>query len=615
VWAGVLSCAALLVACARETDKVFDNPADPQSTAYVGHEVRDPKDPINVPSVEITDAPTTIKINVAYTYVATASDPNPKGLHVGQIVRYDWDFGDGTKKEDASATEQHTYTTAGTYTVTVTVTDDDGNTKTSTRQVTVTRGKYPVAYSGGPYTVKINVALTFNGTSNDSDGVVRNYEWDFDGDGTYDWSSTTTGQTSHTYATANTYTARLRVMDDDNNAATDSAQVTVTDFSPVATIVGGPYSAKINVPLTFNGSGTDADGQVVKYEWDFDGDGAYDWGSAATGQTSHTYTTVGTYTARLRVTDDDGNTMVGSTTVAVVETFNLWTTKCPMPTGRDRLAAAEIGGKLYVVGGYEGTPSGRGILSTLEVYDPVTDTWTTKRSMPTARYALAAAEIGGKLYVVGGSNGMAYCLSTLEVYDPATDTWTTKCPMPTERSGLAAAEIGEKLYVVGGAHWRDTGLRYLSTLEVYDPATDTWTTKRSMPTGRERLAAAEIGGKLYVVGGSNGMAYCLSTLEVYDPATDTWTTKCPMPRGRDALAAAEIGGKLYVVGGWSGNGYLSTLEVYDPATDTWTTKRSMPTGREWLAAAEIGGKLYVVGGEYYEYGPGYHYLSTLEVYE
>src|ERR1700674_1581572 len=64
------------------------------------------------------------------------------------------------------------------------------------------------------------------------------------------------------------------------------------------------------------------------------------------------------------------------------------------------------------------------------------DTWTTKASMPTARYALGSAEIDGKLYAVGGVIGLSGYLSTLEVYDPATDTWTTRSSMPTARYAL-----------------------------------------------------------------------------------------------------------------------------------------------------------------------------------
>ncbi len=127
-------CALLLTTCAKEGERVFDNPADSKSPNYVGHEVRSPDDPINVPTVEITDAPMTIEINVEYTYVATASDPNPLMLPAdqpGSIVRYDWDFGDGTTIADGSASETHAYTADGAHRVSVTVTDDDGNEKTA----------------------------------------------------------------------------------------------------------------------------------------------------------------------------------------------------------------------------------------------------------------------------------------------------------------------------------------------------------------------------------------------------------------------------------------------------------------------------------------------------
>ena len=236
MWAGVLSCAALLVACAREKHKVFDNPADPQSTAYVGHEVRDPNDPINVPWVEITKGPTTIKINVMRTYAATAIDPNPRGLQAGWIVRYDWDFGDGTKLPDASPREEHTFTTAGAYLVRVTVADDDGNTRSDSVQVTVTNlppiahpfliyVTYPMAGPG--INIMVNTPVEFRGTGSDPDGCVVKYEWDFDGDGAYDWSSPSTGETTYTYADTGAYTAELRVTDDDGNTGTAQVQVHV----------------------------------------------------------------------------------------------------------------------------------------------------------------------------------------------------------------------------------------------------------------------------------------------------------------------------------------------------------------------------------------------------
>ena len=163
---------AFLVTCDKDKKRILDNPGDPESDQYIGHEIRDPADPINVPSVDITDAPTVIKINLAYTYVATASDPNPAGRGAGQIIRWDWNFGDGTILEDTSATVQYTYTIDGVYPVSVAAMDNDSNTVSHSIFVTVTRGKYPAVDAGGPYGSKINVAIPLFGVSSDSDGVI-----------------------------------------------------------------------------------------------------------------------------------------------------------------------------------------------------------------------------------------------------------------------------------------------------------------------------------------------------------------------------------------------------------------------------------------------------------
>lgn len=288
-----------------------------------------------------------------------------------------------------------------------------------------------------------------------------------------------------------------------------------------------------------------------------------------------------------------------------------WTTKAPMPTARQDPATAALDGKLYVAGGVVGT-----YLNMLEVYDAASDAWTTRAPMPTARVGASAIAISGKIYVVGGnvrSDGL--CTATLEIYDPVADNWTTRAAMPTPRCYLAAAAIDGKLYAVGGTANADSGLG-LSTLEVYDPVTDTWTTKASMPTARYILAGAAIDGKLYAVGGSDPAGIhqfvTFSTLEAYDPATDTWTTKASMPTARQVLAAAATGGKLYAIGGFSyqDGHFESTTESYDPATDTWESKTSMPTARGELGADVIDGKIYAIGG----FGNNAT-LSTLEVFD
>ncbi len=94
--------------------------------------------------------------------------------------------------------------------------------------------------------------------------------------------------------------------------------------------------------------------------------------------------------------------------------------------------------------------------------------------------------------------------------------------MPTKRFGVSSVEIDGKIFVIGGSQSNDR----LATVEVYDPATDSWTPRSDMPTARKNSAAAVVNGIIYVFGGTQvQVSGGLTTTEAYDPATDTWTTK------------------------------------------------------------------------------------------
>src|SRR5258708_6096591 len=126
-----------------------------------------------------------------------------------------------------------------------------------------------------------------------------------------------------------------------------------------------------------------------------------------------------------------------------------------------------------------------------------------------------------------------------------------------------------------------------ATVEAYDPATDTWTSKAAMPTARWELGVAVVNGIIYAVGGQDAEPNGLTTVEAYDPATDTWTTKAPMPTGRYRLGVAAVNGVLYAVGGLHGLTGVDIVEAYDPVTDTWTTKAPLPTALASVGAAEL----------------------------
>jgi N-acetylneuraminic acid mutarotase len=109
-------------------------------------------------------------------------------------------------------------------------------------------------------------------------------------------------------------------------------------------------------------------------------------------------------------------------------------------------------------------------------------------------------------------------------------------------------------------------------------------------------AVGAIAGKLYVAGGNNGAAGAMTRLDVYDPATNTWTTKAPMPTARVAMAGVVLSGRLYVMGGRVGTTYLDAVQTYEPVTNTWSTRTPMINRRAGLAGGAINQLIYTMGG-------------------
>ncbi len=168
----------------------------------------------------------------------------------------------------------------------------------------------PVAEANGPYSANTGVAISFSSAgSTDSDGTITSYSWNF-GDGT----TSTSANPSHAYSTAGTYTAVLTVTDNGGLTDTDNATVTIsaTNVAPVAE-ANGPYSGNTGVAISFSSSGsTDSDGSIASYSWNF-GDGT----TSTSANPTHAYSTAGTYTAVLTVTDNGGLTDTDNATVTV----------------------------------------------------------------------------------------------------------------------------------------------------------------------------------------------------------------------------------------------------------------------------------------------------------
>lgn len=273
-----------------------------------------------------------------------------------------------------------------------------------------------------------------------------------------------------------------------------------------------------------------------------------------------------------------------------------------MPTARGYFCGAEVNGKIYLFGGIKDL-SGHNS-DDVEAYDPSTDTWTTKNKMPEKIVGQAAVELNGKIYVIGGRTGNLFSGTSLQytyLYDPNEDSWTRKKDIPTPRAFLSVSAVNGNIYAIGGSI---SGYSGTFIVQMYDPASDTWTAKKSLQVNRTSLTSNVYNGKIYVIGGGDGQKADAGTsfayFDVYDPETDTWSSKTDISISRLGHGSGVINDKLYICGGVtavSGSGtLLYDLCEYDFNMDNWTTRASMPSHRRCFVTATFNGKLYVFGG-------------------
>jgi N-acetylneuraminic acid mutarotase len=277
-----------------------------------------------------------------------------------------------------------------------------------------------------------------------------------------------------------------------------------------------------------------------------------------------------------------------------------WSTLAPLLQPRSEFAVTELGGKMYVIGGY---PPGRIPSDVIQVYDPATNSWALGPAAPAAVHHATAMVVNGRLFLIGGELHGAGTghppefINNVYELNVASGAWLPRAPMPTARSGGGAGVIDGRIYVAGGRPPRG------NDFAVYDPAADRWTVLPSLPTGRNHLAVDAIGGRLYVAGGrfDDVGSPMTGALEIFDPAANAWTGGASMPTPRAGVTAVAAFGCLYVIGG-EGNpahaqGMFAQTEAYDPRTNTWQSLTPMPTPTHGLnRAVFLEGRIHVPGG-------------------
>jgi len=189
--------------------------------------------------------------------------------------------------------------------------------------------------------------------------------------------------------------------------------------------------------------------------------------------------------------------------------------------------------------------------------------------MTTSRFDHVATLVpGGKVLVAGGvrSSSFLTVLSSAELYDPRTGTWSPTGSMSTERRDATMTLLRSGAVLVTGG---DNRLYYAATAELYDPTTASWSPTGSMAVGRvDHTATMLANGQVLVTGGANSMGIETSA-ELYDPKTGAWRPTGSMltPRYRDT-ATLLANCTVLVVGGQNNTTYaLASAERYRPPHD------------------------------------------------
>ncbi|AGM03705.1 kelch domain-containing protein [Amycolatopsis keratiniphila] len=281
-------------------------------------------------------------------------------------------------------------------------------------------------------------------------------------------------------------------------------------------------------------------------------------------------------------------------------------------------------GKVLAAGGFHGHPStSPNILTSAEIFDPATGTWSPTGSMHTARcnhHAIALAD--GRVLVMGGGSERppidSLVIAAAEIYDPATGTWTETAPMIHARAAFPAALLPDgRVLVAAGLVETGGDLVGLTFCEIYDPVAGTWSpttpigTSVPLETGRPRVGAQMVAladGTVLLTGGHTGgpqnwnyAPFSLGESERYDPATGKWTDAAAMRIPRDEFRLLRLdSGKVLAIGGLEYGGYdagYQNSEIFDPATGQWGPLLGLTIGRAKFGAVKLAdGRVLIAGG-------------------
>ena len=290
---------------------------------------------------------------------------------------------------------------------------------------------------------------------------------------------------------------------------------------------------------------------------------------------------------------------------------NTWATNTPVPTpfGREGACIGGVGDRIFIIAGLG--PSGDSDTNT--AYTIPSDSYTTGLAPipgpPATRSEVAGVVHDGFVYCLGGRSATA--LANNQRYDPGTNNWTTLAPLPIPVvSEYSAVAVDDQIHVIGGRTDGATapfGNPKTDAHQVYDIASDTWSSAAPLPGGpRSDMCVVAKGNHIYVMGGnppSSGDA--VATMDIYDVSAGTWSAGRPMPEPRANESCGVLGNSIYVLGGVQPIFTIhNDVFRFDIDKGTWSTSDPEPTGNAETPGTAHGGRIFVITGGFEGLGSG-----------
>ena len=381
--------------------------------------------------------------------------------------------------------------------------------------------------------------------------------------------------------------------------AIEVIQVSLTGNQPPNAVASASVltgETPLNVDFTGTAS-TDDNNSIVSYNWDF-GNGD----SSNIADPNYTFNQPGSYQVTLTVTDEEGNTDTESLNINVTSPdICQWNPLADSDLEKIEAQSAKIGDKLYVFAGFLG---GLQITGATEIYDTISNTWSYGAPMPEPLTHAGIAKVGTDIWIIGGFIGSNPGVATdkVQIYNTVSDSWSYGPDLPAARASGASAFNNGKVHFFGGLmpdRQTDVGEHYI--FDTNNPGLG-WIAAAQLPDPRNHLGGASFNSLVYAIGGQFGHDVSVDDqkfLDVYNPATDSWTRLADLPAKRSHFEPGTIvhNGKIIIVGGRNGESFFyNTITEYDPITDIWSELCELPENLLAPGAKVFGDRLIVVNG-------------------